>query len=291
MEEKNVWAVNFLKAGKRFLMVFCLMSVATLGVAMAGCSENGTNNPDEDDPEGNTTAMNDLGPLTPQAALEYMKKTDNVVIVDVASISNYERKHFEGAINIPIENLNDAEERELYLAIPAGRPVILHCRLGMIVPGPYRTLKSLRSDIPEISYIDGTPLFDEYNSWKNEQENENGNDPVEGERYLGGLTPSDALEYMKTTSGLYIIDVREDEWYEGYTQFVGNIHIPRTQLPERYAEIPSDRPVILNCGAGVQAPRAYEFLREKNADIKQLSYIAGTPLFSAYNDWLTEQNK
>ena len=111
------------------------------------------------------------------------------------------------------------------------------------------------------------------------------------EKYLGGLTPSDALEYMKTTSGLYIIDVREDEWYEGYTQFDGNVHIPRSQLPTRYKEIPSDRPVSLNCGAGVQAPRAYEFLREKNADIKQLSYIAGTPLFSAYNNWLKEQNK
>lgn len=111
------------------------------------------------------------------------------------------------------------------------------------------------------------------------------------EKYLSGLTPSDALEYMKTTPGLYIIDVREDEWYEGYTQFDGNVHIPRSQLPTRYTEFPSDRPVILNCGAGVQAPCAYEFLREKNADIKQLSYIAGTPLFAAYNDWLKKKNK
>ena len=96
---------------------------------------------------------------------------------------------------------------------------------------------------------------------------------------------------MKSTPNLYIIDVREDDWYEGYTQFVGNIHIPRTQLPERYTEIPSDRPVILNCGAGVQAPRAYDFLREKRAAIKQLSYIAGTPLFAAYNNWLKELKK
>ena len=127
------------------------------------------------------------------------------------------------------------------------------------------------------------------NSYSLEEEKENGT--IEGERYLGGLTPSDAFEYMKKTLNLYVIDVRENEWYEGHTQFNGNVHIQRSQLPTRYTEIPSDRPVIINCGAGVQAPRAYEFLRERNADIKQLSYIAGTPLFAAYNNWLKEQNK
>lgn len=110
--------------------------------------------------------------------------------------------------------------------------------------------------------------------------------PESGGKYLGGLTPSEALEYMKQTPNLCIIDVREAEWYEGHTQFTGNMHIPRSQLAERCKEIPSDRPVILNCGAGVQAPRAYNFLKEQNADIRQLSYIAGTPLFKEYNEWV-----
>lgn len=264
-----------------------MMMAAVLLIGCTSCEAK--NDPADGNPDTPTPQI--LGAMSPQRALEYMKTTDNLIIVDVASKSNFERKHFTGAINIPIENLNEQEERELYLGIPAGHPVILHCRLGMIVPGAYRTLKELRSDIPAISYIDGAPLFDEYNTWKNEQENENENGIAESERYLGGLTPADALEYMKATPDLYIIDVREDEWYEGYTQFVGNTHIPRSRLPERYTEIPSDRPVILNCGAGVQAPRAYDFLREKGADIKQLSYIAGAPLFAAYNNWLKEQKK
>lgn len=263
------------------------MMAATLLIGCTSCEAK--NYPAAGDSDTPTPQF--LGAMSPQQALAYMKTTENLIIVDVASRNNFERKHFVGAINIPIENLNSQEERELYLGIPAGRPVILHCRLGMIVPGAYRSLKELRSDIPAISYIDGAPLFDEYNSWKNEQEHKNENGITGSERYLGGLTPSDALEYMKSTPNLYIIDVREDDWYEGYTQFVGNIHIPRTQLPERYTEIPSDRPVILNCGAGVQAPRAYDFLREKRADIKQLSYIAGTPLFAAYNNWLKELKK
>lgn len=111
------------------------------------------------------------------------------------------------------------------------------------------------------------------------------------EKFLGGLSPAEALAYMKATPDLYIIDVREWEWYKGYPQFTGNVHIPRSKLAERYKEIPANRPVILNCGAGIQAPRAYEFLKKINADILQLSYIDGSPRFQEYNEWVVKQHQ
>lgn len=110
-------------------------------------------------------AVRRLGALTPEAALEYMKTEKNLVIVDVAAKRYFDREHFEGAVNIPIEELDGEEEDELYAALPKGRPVLLHCRLGMIVPGAYERLTELRPDIPEIAYIDGAPLFREYNEW------------------------------------------------------------------------------------------------------------------------------
>lgn len=109
-------------------------------------------------------AQRDLGAMTPEEALEYMTETENLVIVDVAATRGFERIHFEGAINIPIEELDRAGEDALYMEIPGGRPVLLHCRQGVIVPGAYERVKELRPDIPEISYIDGSPLFDEYNA-------------------------------------------------------------------------------------------------------------------------------
>lgn len=115
--------------------------------------------------DGEPVEQNDLGRLSPEAALEYMQATENLVIVDVASRTNYGRAHFEGAINIPIEDLNSEEEDALYLELPGGIPVLLHCRLGMIVPGAYRRVKELRPDIPEIAYIDGAPPFEAYNEW------------------------------------------------------------------------------------------------------------------------------
>ena len=110
-------------------------------------------------------AVRRLGALTPEAVLEYMKTEKNLVIVDVAAKRYFDREHFEGAVNIPIEELDREEEDELYAALPKGRPVVLHCRLGMIVPGAYERLTELRPDIPEIAYIDGAPLFREYNEW------------------------------------------------------------------------------------------------------------------------------
>ena len=109
--------------------------------------------------------QNDLGSMTPEDALDYMKETENLVIVDVAATRWYYEETFKGAINIPIEELGSEEEDALYMDIPQDRPVLLHCRRGMIVPGAYERVKELRPDIPEISYIDGAPLFDEYNQW------------------------------------------------------------------------------------------------------------------------------
>ena len=109
--------------------------------------------------------QNDLGGMEPVQALEYMKATKNLVIVDVAAKRWFAEKHFSDAVNIPIEDISSNEAREMYMKLPSGRPVLLHCRLGMIVPGAYQTLKRLRPDIPEISYIAGKPPFDDYNVW------------------------------------------------------------------------------------------------------------------------------
>lgn len=116
-------------------------------------------------PDLENKEQNDLGAMTPEEALDYMKKTDDLIIVDVAAERWYDEEHFEGAINIPIESLDSEAEDALYMQIPSDRPVLLHCRRGVIVPGAYRRLKELRPDIPEIGYIDGVPPFAEYNAW------------------------------------------------------------------------------------------------------------------------------
>lgn len=91
------------------------MMAATLLIECTSCKAK--NHPAAGDSDTPTPQF--LGAMSPQQALAYMKTTENLIIVDVASRNNFERKHFLGAINIPIENLNSQEERELYLGIPA----------------------------------------------------------------------------------------------------------------------------------------------------------------------------
>ena len=99
------------------------------------------------------------GPISPKKALEYMQTAKNLFIIDVAPAAAFERKHFTGAVNIPV-----SEMRERYKEIPEGVPVLLHCRMGKTVPEAYRILKEKRPDIKEINYISGAPLFDKYNN-------------------------------------------------------------------------------------------------------------------------------
>lgn len=235
--------------------------------------------------EGPAAAGRRGGALSPEAALEYMKKTENLLIVDVATKSHYERKHFTGAVNIPIEELSGAEEEALYRELPAGRPVLMHCRLGMIVPGACERMAALRPDIKELAYIDGAPLFDEYNEWLATR----GGNAAE-RKLLGGLTPEDALEYMKKTENLVIVEVNAPEW-KLRRGFAGAMHIPYTEMAERCGEIPAGRPVLLYCGGGIVSVEAYGVLREKRPDIPQLAYIAGAPLVREYNEWLAERGK
>lgn len=110
---------------------------------------------------GNAFAQqNDIGRQTPTEALEYMKKTPNVFIVDVSPPEKFQAEHFIGSVNIPQNELLSRINE-----IPKDRPVIIHCRLGRTCVKAYPLVKKMRPDIPELSYIDGGPLFAEYNDW------------------------------------------------------------------------------------------------------------------------------
>ena len=148
----------------KLVPVLCMACIASfVWAANTSCpektnSEKNISRPEPVKPESS-------GPISPKEALEYMKTAKDLVIVDVAAKRWYAQEHFKEAVSIPIEELSAEEEQELYLRLPKNRPVVMHCRRGMIVPGAYRMLKQLRPDISEIYYIDGKPLFEAYNEW------------------------------------------------------------------------------------------------------------------------------
>ncbi len=102
-------------------------------------------------------------------------------------------------------------------------------------------------------------------------------------KILWWLSPENALEYMKNTKDLVLIDVRDLE--KKPNGFVWSLEIPYNQLVKRIEEIPQWRPVLLYCWWGNVAPKWYQALLEFNPEIPELWYIAWTPLFDEYNAW------
>ncbi|MDL2284530.1 hypothetical protein LJC19_05250 [Oxalobacter sp. OttesenSCG-928-P03] len=110
---------------------------------------------------GNAFAeQKDLGGMAPAEALEYMKKTENLYILDVSPPEKHNSIHFNGSYNIP-----QAELLSRINEIPKDRPVLIHCRLGRTCVKAYPLIKKMRPDIPVISYLNGEPPFEEYNNW------------------------------------------------------------------------------------------------------------------------------
>ncbi|GEM_PF-2079446 len=119
-------------------------------------------NPQPPTPEVIDHTADWLGPLEPEAALEYMKEaySQGLVIINVVPEEYKQDAAFTGSIYIPYTELEARKEE-----IPAEKPVILHCNRGKASELAYPILKECRKDIPVLSYIAGEPLYDEYNEW------------------------------------------------------------------------------------------------------------------------------
>lgn len=64
----------------------------------------------------------DLGGLPPEQALDYMEKTSDLVIVNVAGRGFWDRNHFDGAVNIPTEDIGDDASIEKLKSSPPAAP-------------------------------------------------------------------------------------------------------------------------------------------------------------------------
>lgn len=151
------------------MKLYVLMALLVICAVTMACADSAAQ---ESQPEKisvaeteSTIRQNDLGALSPEEAFDYMKKTPKLLIVDAATTRWYQTKTFEGAVNVPVEELSDSELTEAVKKLPTGQPILVHCRRGMVAPRVYRRIKEVRPDVPEISWLNGTPLFDEYNAW------------------------------------------------------------------------------------------------------------------------------
>jgi rhodanese-related sulfurtransferase len=75
----------------------------------------------------------------------------------------------------------------------------------------------------------------------------------------GDVSPAEAQRLVQ--SGAVLVDVRSREEY-GAGHVPGAINLPVQELPQRMAELPRDKPLVLYCRSGHRSGRATEMLRQ-----------------------------
>jgi len=91
------------------------------------------------------------------------------------------------------------------------------------------------------------------------------------ERSYTGLKTGEALEYIKSTKDITIIDVRDREEYRE-NHIKGARNIPLDQLEKRKGTLSRDKPILVYCQNGGKSARAIRMLEV--AGFKQL-YLLG----------------
>lgn len=73
------------------------------------------------------------------------------------------------------------------------------------------------------------------------------------------ITPSEVKQQLDNNSEIVLIDVREpDEWEAGHVAVA--THIRLSEIPQRMAEIPRDKDVVMICRSGGRSENARQFL-------------------------------
>lgn len=85
------------------------------------------------------------------------------------------------------------------------------------------------------------------------------------------ITPKQLKAMMDADADLYVLDVREPHEI-AICAIAGTHKIPLGQIAERYAEVPSDRAVVVHCKLGGRSAQAVEFLQGKGRNnVKNLA--------------------
>ncbi len=85
-------------------------------------------------------------------------------------------------------------------------------------------------------------------------------------------TVQDLKNWMDSDQDFQLIDVREDYEYEEAN--LGGKHIPLGEIPQRFAEIDREKPVIVQCRSGQRSANAIMFL-EQNQGFTNLYNLEG----------------
>lgn len=174
-----------------------------------------------------------------------------VPFFDVREVEEYAQARIPGARLLPL-----SEFMARYGEIPKDQPVVLYCRTGnrswqaaaWLSAQGYRVynleggiVRWYRAGLP----VDTTPMEAAYRATPYQE-----------------VGPEEAKALLEEA---FVVDVRE-AWEYGEGHVPGAVNIPLSTLPQRLAELPKDRPILLVCNSGNRSGVAAEFLVAQGFD-------------------------
>ena len=166
-----------------------------------------------------------------------------VPFFDVREVEEYAQARIPGARLLPL-----AEVMARFVEIPKDVPVVLYSRTGngarsaaaWLSAQGYRVynleggiVRWYRAGLP----VDTTPMEAAYRATPYQE-----------------VGPEEAKALLEEA---FVVDVRE-AWEYGEGHVPGAVNIPLSTLPQRLAELPKDRPILLVCNSGNRSGAAAE---------------------------------
>jgi rhodanese-related sulfurtransferase len=98
------------------------------------------------------------------------------------------------------------------------------------------------------------------------------------------ITPTELSQKLAGGAEVVLIDVREPyEWNAGHID--GAVHIPMNQVPQRLAEIPKDKEVVMICRSGGRSGHVQQHL------LTALGYTRVKNLVGGMQRWASEVDR
>jgi len=181
--------------------------------------------------------------ISVEEVFDVIENNEDYFILDVRTQEEYDEGHIEGAMNIPVDKLENRLDE-----LPEDKPIIVYCRSGIrsnnasniLIENGFTRVYDMDGGILE--WIDkGYPvvLYGETTA-----EGENSSEVI-------SISVDDSYEHYGDEDYIFL-DVRSLSEYEsGHIE--GALHIPVSELEDRLDELTKDKHIIAYCnGSGCE---------------------------------------
>ena len=206
-------------------------------------------------------------PVHAEAGWLVKNLNEQTVILDVRDTQASSRSHIQGAVALPVAELQAMTKRFMAEKTVAELPGVTDMQAPIVVYADSHTSREALLAYKELGnwgYAAPTVLYKGFAGWQ-----EVGLLTAEGpatteivyQKKLtpGAIAPEEFAALEKSREGVYFIDVRTDK--EAATGMLRDArHVPLEKLEDTAADLPKDKEIIIYCANGIRAEMAYETL-------------------------------